>query len=358
MHITGRTPGRVDHEHWGRSPPGSGPHGPRAFSTRGTFAKVCDLSGKLRAPRGPRRLSLGSALTRGAPALSFEARYAELLRRDLFHLQQGLYPAQLLIDMPMQSYADSVPSALRSMPAWLLGAPQDAQLPPGQPSRREAVVHQRGAISRQLGLRARARALRLKGLQLATAGSVDMMRRQAVAPCVRYLRTCAPSRPTVLEVHLDGARTSLMVQASFPKADYQDLTLARPSPTARPDPHDRCVLPEEDGSVDLVLCSFVLHRLSCSMTRKLLIEFARVLSPGGRLVLLDVLQRIDLEGIQGAQQPVASTGQDAIFRQHLSHDVQATLTDLGWRLTEVAPAFLAKVVVADKTQTTRAPGQS
>ncbi len=316
------------------------------------------MSGKLRGPRRPRRLSLGNALMRSAPALSLEARYAELLRRDLFHVQQGLYPAQLLIEMPMHSYADSVPSALRSMPAWLLGAARDVQLAPSPPTRSGAVVQQRGAVSRQLGLRARARALRLNAMELATAGSVDMMRRQAMAPCVRYLRNCATSRPKVLEVHLDGARTSLMVQASFPGADYEDLMLAPAGADARPDPDAGGVLPQQDGSVDLIVCSFVLHRLPCSMTHRLLIEFARVLGLAGRLVLLDALQRADLEGLQGAKQPFPSTGQDAVFRQYLSQNVQGTLTDLRWEVTEVGPAFLAKVVVADKAQTTRAQNRS
>lgn len=358
MHITGRTHGRVDHEQWGHSPPGTGPHGPRAFSARPAFARLRTLPGKPPARLGPPRLPPRRALTRRAAALSLEARYAEMLRRDLFHVQHGVYRAQLLVEMPMQSYAHSVPSALRAMPAWLLEPSQEAQLQPGEPARPGAMVHAGRALQSPLGLRARARALRVKGLALATAGSVDMMRRQVIPPSVAYLQTCATSVPRVLEVHIDGPRTSLMVQASFPEAEYEALGLDSPCIEARRVPQAQSILPQEDGRLDLILCSFVLHRLPCSMVHQLLVEFERVLSPGGRLVLLDVLQSKDLEGLGGAQPPMPSTHAAAALRQYLSHDLQATLTDQGWQVLECAPAFLAKVIVAERPGATPAQPQS
>ena len=48
-------------------------------------------------------------------------------------------------------------------------------------------------------------------------------------------------------------------------------------------------LPLDDGSVDLVTCAYLIHLLDSDDRRAVLAEIARVLAPGGRVVLVSLL---------------------------------------------------------------------
>jgi ubiquinone/menaquinone biosynthesis C-methylase UbiE len=57
-------------------------------------------------------------------------------------------------------------------------------------------------------------------------------------------------------------------------------------------------LPFEDGSFDVVMCTFVLHQLPPAALHKAAAEMARVVQPGGRVLI------VDIGGEQGARQTV------------------------------------------------------
>src|SRR5688572_15032738 len=79
-------------------------------------------------------------------------------------------------------------------------------------------------------------------------------------------------------------------------------------------------LPVADGSQDAVTSIFVLHELPPKVRRDMLRECARVLKPGGRLVLLDSLQRGDEPDFDGMLERFPQNYHEPYYASYLDED--------------------------------------
>ena len=109
-------------------------------------------------------------------------------------------------------------------------------------------------------------------------------------------------------------------------------------------------LPVADQSQDAVTSIFLFHELPPKVRRTVLGEFARVLKPGGRLVLVDSLQRGDQPDYDGLLELFPHSYHEPYYRSYLSEDFSATAAMHGLKHVRDVKAFISKVMVFDKQQ--------
>jgi ubiquinone/menaquinone biosynthesis C-methylase UbiE len=107
-------------------------------------------------------------------------------------------------------------------------------------------------------------------------------------------------------------------------------------------------IPLSNNSQDAVTSIFLFHELPPKVRRAALREFARVLKPGGRLILLDSLQRGDRPDYEGMLELFPQNYHEPYYSSYLGEDFAALAKDCGLTHVRDVSAFIAKVMVFDK----------
>ena len=110
-------------------------------------------------------------------------------------------------------------------------------------------------------------------------------------------------------------------------------------------------IPAPDNSVDAVTSIFMLHELPPEIRRIVVKECARVLKPGGRLVLLDSLQRGDEPAYDGLLERFPQRYHEPYYRSYVDEDFAAIAKQCGLTHRRNVKAFVSKVMVFDKSAT-------
>jgi ubiquinone/menaquinone biosynthesis C-methylase UbiE len=110
-------------------------------------------------------------------------------------------------------------------------------------------------------------------------------------------------------------------------------------------------IPAPDSSVDAVTSIFMLHELPPEIRRIVVKECARVLKPGGRLVLLDSLQRDDEPAYGGLLERFPQRYHEPYYRSYVDEDFPAIAKQCGLTHRRNVKAFVSKVMVFDKPAT-------
>ncbi len=108
-------------------------------------------------------------------------------------------------------------------------------------------------------------------------------------------------------------------------------------------------LPVPDESQDAVTSIFLFHELPPKVRRIVLRECARVLKPGGRLVLVDSLQRGDQPDYQGLLELFPQNYHEPYYASYINEDFSALAAGCGLTHIRNVKAFVSKVMVFDKT---------
>lgn len=106
-----------------------------------------------------------------------------------------------------------------------------------------------------------------------------------------------------------------------------------------------------DSSQDAVTGTFLLHELPPKIRHRVFSECTRVLKPGGRLVLVDSLQRGDRPGYDGMLELFPKNYHEPYYESYIREDFCALASDCGLAFTRSINAFVAKVMVFDKPAT-------
>jgi ubiquinone/menaquinone biosynthesis C-methylase UbiE len=93
---------------------------------------------------------------------------------------------------------------------------------------------------------------------------------------------------------------------------------------------------------------FTFHELPPGVRRTVFREFARVLRPGGRLVLVDSIQRGDKPDYEGLLELFPQSFHEPYYTSYIDEDFGALGRACGLTHTRYVNAFLAKVMVFDK----------
>jgi ubiquinone/menaquinone biosynthesis C-methylase UbiE len=107
-------------------------------------------------------------------------------------------------------------------------------------------------------------------------------------------------------------------------------------------------IPAPDASFDLVTSIFMFHELPPKVRRTILGECARVLKPGGRLVLVDSLQRGDEPDYEGLLELFPQNYHEPYYAGYTTEDFRAIATACGLTHIRDVKAFVSKVMVFDK----------
>jgi ubiquinone/menaquinone biosynthesis C-methylase UbiE len=107
-------------------------------------------------------------------------------------------------------------------------------------------------------------------------------------------------------------------------------------------------VPLPDASQDAVTCIFMFHELPPAVRRVVLGEFSRMLKPGGRLVLVDSLQRGDEPDYDGLLELFPQNFHEPYYTSYLDEDFAALGRACGLTHVRDVNAFVSKVMVLDK----------
>jgi ubiquinone/menaquinone biosynthesis C-methylase UbiE len=190
-------------------------------------------------------------------------------------------------------------------------------------------------------------------------GTANLIRRQALPPLHEVFAGRDQRRLRLLDVGCGTGRFLDCVKQVWPRLPAVGLDLSeaymrearrhlrRWSRTAFTVANAES-LPLPDNSQDAVSSIFMVHELPPKVRRVVIGEFARVLKPGGRLVLIDSLQRGDEPDYDGLLEMFPQNFHEPYYASYLDEDFAAIGRACGLTHTRDVNAFVSKVMVFDK----------
>jgi ubiquinone/menaquinone biosynthesis C-methylase UbiE len=109
-------------------------------------------------------------------------------------------------------------------------------------------------------------------------------------------------------------------------------------------------IPASDASFDAVTSIFMFHELPPAVRRIIFRECTRVLKPGGRLVLVDSLQRGDEPDYEGLLELFPQNYHEPYYASYTTEDFDAIARACGLTHVRHVKAFVSKVMVFDKPE--------
>lgn len=190
-------------------------------------------------------------------------------------------------------------------------------------------------------------------------GTTDAMRRQALVPIGDWLAASDQPSPTLLDVGAGTGQFLAQLRRSFGSIQPIALDLSRPylaeaaRRTARAGGVETVQAPAEDlpladASVDIVTTIFLLHELPRQVRAKAAAEMARVLKPGGLLVMLDSLQFGDHEPYDPLLEFFPQAFHEPYYLDYARSDLCALFERQGLVLTGRDRAYMAKRLTFQK----------
>jgi ubiquinone/menaquinone biosynthesis C-methylase UbiE len=286
-----------------------------------------------------------------------QRRRTDLHRRDLANVEAGLYPRDLLFDIPVRRY-------LREFPRLVADAPRVVRrmrdndykdIPPVDKDRfppyyRRTFHWQSGGYFSDFS----AQVYEL-GVELLFRGTADVMRRQIIPPISRFV--AGLEHPRILDVGCGTGRTLHQLARAHPRArlygadlspayikrarrrllDIDEVTLAVENAEA---------LPWADATFDVVTSVYMFHELPRNARRNAVREMFRVLRPGGLLVLEDSAQLVESPELESVLRGFPAEFHEPFYADYLEDDLAAILRETGFAAVATEAHLVAKVVVA------------
>jgi len=198
-------------------------------------------------------------------------------------------------------------------------------------------------------------------------GSQDAMQRAALAPLGRYMAGRDASSMTLLEVAAGTGRFHTFIKDNYPsmRTTLSDLSPyylgearenveyfadfnARVNPQRAMQPTSFVQaaaqdLPFPDASFDVVMNIYLFHEMEATQRAQAAAEMARCLKPGGLLVLNDSLQRGDRPEIDAVMHLFPANYHEPFYMEYTELDMQALFAGCGLQPVSVELAHVSKV---------------
>ncbi len=190
-------------------------------------------------------------------------------------------------------------------------------------------------------------------------GTANATRRQALAPLYEVFNRPHPREPRLLDVGCGTGRFLDFAKQAWPQitAAGVDMSEAYIKEAKR---HlqrwgdielvvgnGEC-LPLRDESQDAITSIFVFHELPPEVRLAFFHEFARVLKPGGRLVIVDSIQSGDAPDYDGLLELFPQSFHEPYFMTYAKEHFKEISEECGLIHTSDTLAFISKIMVFDK----------
>ncbi len=278
--------------------------------------------------------------------------------RDLANVEAGAYPRELLFDIPARRYFRGLPRLLRDAPRVVRRMRHNAYDDIPAVDKRRFPPYYRRTFHWQTGgyfSEFSAEVYEL-GVELLFRGTADVMRRQIIPPISAYVREHG-SDLKVLDIGCGTGRTLHQLARTHPRlrlhgvdlspayirearkrlADVAELTLAVENGEA---------LPWADATFDIATSVYMFHELPRNARRNVVRELARVVKPGGLIVIEDSAQLSDSPELAPVLHGFPAEFHEPFFDDYLGDDLAALLAASGQRVVSSEPHLVAKVVVS------------
>lgn len=296
----------------------------------------------------------------GAEVRALLRRKAELHARDLANVEAGLYPRDLLFDIPVGRYMRALPRLLRDTPSVVRRAKAGAYKDiPAVDKQRYPAYYRRTFHWQTDGYFSdhSAQVYEL-GVELLFRGTADVMRRQIVPPVTRFVEAAGgAANVRLLDVACGTGRTLHQLAQAHPalrlwgvdlSPSYVQLARRRLAHVAEAAlaVENAEALPFADGAFDVATSVYLFHELPRNTRRNVARELFRVVRPGGLVVLEDSAQLVESAEIAAALRAFPGEFHEPFYADYLEDDLAGLLAEAGFVVESATPQFVAKVVVA------------
>jgi ubiquinone/menaquinone biosynthesis C-methylase UbiE len=190
-------------------------------------------------------------------------------------------------------------------------------------------------------------------------GTANAMRRQALPPLHEVFAGRDQRKLRLLDIGCGTGRLLDLVKQVWPRLLSLGLDLSEPYARHAKRQLDRWSrvdlvvanaesIPLPDASCDAVTSIFMFHELPPEVRRIVFGQCARVLKPGGRLVLVDSLQRGDQPDYEGLFELFPQNYHEPYYAGYATEDFAAIASACGLSHRRDVMAFVSKVMVFDK----------
>jgi len=186
-------------------------------------------------------------------------------------------------------------------------------------------------------------------------GGAAAMRRQALVPLrAALLRSGGAASARLLDVACGTGALLREVKRNYPRLSVTGLDLSAPylavaqrrlADWSRVELTEGAAeaMPFDDGGFDIVTCIYLFHELPPRTRRQVAAELARVLKPGGTLILVDSLQTGDAPDYDGLLARFPLAFHEPYYASYLAEDLDGVLGP-GFVRDDSALAYFSKVV--------------
>jgi ubiquinone/menaquinone biosynthesis C-methylase UbiE len=290
---------------------------------------------------------------------ALQKRRSELHSRDLANVDAGLYPRELLFDIPIRRYLREFPRLLADTPRVVRRMRQgDYKDIPAVDKRRFPPYYRRTFHWQTDGYFSEHSAEVYElGVELLFRGTADVMRRQIIPPITEYVRSVGDAAQVkLLDIGCGTGRTLHQIARTHPTMrlhgvdlspayiklarkrllDVDEVTLAVENGET---------LPWADATFDIVTSVYLFHELPRNARRNAVREMLRVVKPNGLVVIEDSAQPSESPELGEVLHGFPRDFHEPFYEDYLDDDLGALLEEIGFIDVTTRPALVAKVVV-------------
>ena len=190
-------------------------------------------------------------------------------------------------------------------------------------------------------------------------GTANLIRRQALPPLREAFAGRDQRRLRLLDLGCGTGRLLNFVKQCWPRLPCIGLDMSEPYLREARRHLDSWswlklvvgngeMIPLPDASQDAITNVFMFHELPPEVRRAVFREFARVLKPGGRLIILDSLQRGDEPDYDGLLEMFPQNFHEPYYAGYLDEDFGHIAQEAGLRHIRSENVFVSKAMIFDK----------
>lgn len=187
-------------------------------------------------------------------------------------------------------------------------------------------------------------------------GGADAMRRQALPLIANEIAATRKNTPLeLIDIACGTGRFLGEVLRNYPELHATALDLSRPylqktQRTLTDFPETRYLeakaeeIPAADGRYDIATCVYLFHELPAKIRQSVAQEFARVVKPGGLLILIDSIQVGDHSPYDALLDRFPMAFHEPYYRNYIRNDLGRIFESAGFTVEQSERAFFSKVI--------------